>query len=58
LWATTSSSLDFNLGNRRSFFEEAARLLVASQQGSTSLIQRKMKISYNRAGRIESTRIR
>ena len=33
-------------------FEEAARLLVGSQQGSTSLIQRKLKLGYNRAGRI------
>jgi DNA segregation ATPase FtsK/SpoIIIE, S-DNA-T family len=33
-------------------FEEAARIIVRHQQGSTSLIQRKMKIGYNRAGRI------
>ncbi len=33
-------------------FEEAARLIVRHQQGSTSLIQRKMSIGYNRAGRI------
>ena len=33
-------------------FEEAARLIVASQQGSTSLIQRKFSIGYNRAGRL------
>lgn len=33
-------------------FEDAARLIVGSQQGSTSLIQRKFKIGYNRAGRI------
>lgn len=33
-------------------FEDAARLLVIHQQGSTSLIQRKMKLGYNRAGRI------
>lgn len=33
-------------------FDEAARLLVGSQQGSTSLIQRKLKLGYNRAGRI------
>lgn len=33
-------------------FEEAARLIVTHQQGSTSLIQRKMKLGYNRAGRI------
>ncbi|MGC9332173.1 MAG: DNA translocase FtsK 4TM domain-containing protein [Bacteroidales bacterium] len=34
------------------FFEEAARLVVRHQQGSTSLIQRKLSIGYNRAGRI------
>ena len=33
-------------------FEEAARLLIYHQQGSTSLIQRKFSIGYNRAGRI------
>jgi S-DNA-T family DNA segregation ATPase FtsK/SpoIIIE len=33
-------------------FEEAARLIVIHQQGSTSLIQRKFSIGYNRAGRL------
>jgi S-DNA-T family DNA segregation ATPase FtsK/SpoIIIE len=33
-------------------FDEAARLIVLHQQGSTSLIQRKLKLGYNRAGRI------
>ena len=33
-------------------FEEAARVVVQTQQGSTSLIQRKLKLGYNRAGRI------
>jgi S-DNA-T family DNA segregation ATPase FtsK/SpoIIIE len=37
---------------RDPMFEEAARLIVIHQQGSTSLIQRKMKLGYNRAGRI------
>jgi S-DNA-T family DNA segregation ATPase FtsK/SpoIIIE len=46
------ASTDFNPNETDVLFEEAARLLVASQQGSTSLIQRKMKIGYNRAGRI------
>lgn len=35
-----------------SMFEDAARVIVNSQQGSTSLLQRKMKIGYNRAGRL------
>jgi len=34
------------------FFEDAARLIVATQQGSTSMIQRRLKLGYNRAGRI------
>ena len=33
-------------------FEEAARIIVTHQQGSTSLLQRKLKLGYNRAGRI------
>ena len=36
-------------------FEDAARLVVIHQQGSTSLIQRKFSIGYNRAGRIMTT---
>jgi S-DNA-T family DNA segregation ATPase FtsK/SpoIIIE len=43
---------DFDPANRDSFFEEAARLVVMHQQGSTSLIQRKLKLGYNRAGRL------
>ncbi len=41
-----------DLSVRDALFEEAARLIVAQQQGSTSLIQRKFSIGYNRAGRI------
>jgi len=37
---------------RDSLFEDAARVLVIHQQGSTSLLQRKLKLGYNRAGRI------
>jgi len=43
---------DVDLSKRDPLFEEAARLIVASQQGSTSLIQRKFSIGYNRAGRL------
>ncbi len=43
---------DVDLGDRDSFFDEAARLVVMHQQGSTSLIQRKLKLGYNRAGRL------
>ena len=41
-----------NEGERDSLFEEAARIVVQTQQGSTSMIQRKLKLGYNRAGRI------
>ncbi len=43
---------DFDLSERDSMFEEAARCIVLHQQGSTSLIQRKLKLGYNRSGRI------
>ncbi|MDR1517974.1 MAG: DNA translocase FtsK [Dysgonamonadaceae bacterium] len=41
-----------DLGERDPLFDEAARLIVVHQQGSTSLIQRKFSIGYNRAGRL------
>jgi S-DNA-T family DNA segregation ATPase FtsK/SpoIIIE len=41
-----------DLAERDALFEEAARLIVQHQQGSTSLIQRKLKLGYNRAGRL------
>ncbi len=44
--------VDFDPGQRDELFEEAARIIVATQQGSTSLLQRKLKLGYNRAGRI------
>lgn len=47
-----SSAKDFDASDRDPMFEEAARLIVMHQQGSTSLIQRKLKLGYNRAGRI------
>ncbi len=40
------------IGERDKMFEEAARLIVSHQQGSTSLIQRRLKLGYNRAGRL------
>ncbi|MCD2425647.1 DNA translocase FtsK [Niabella pedocola] len=43
---------DFDLDDRDSLFEDAARLIVANQIGSTSLLQRRMKLGYNRAGRL------
>lgn len=46
------SLLDVDLSDRDPLFDEAARLIVLHQQGSTSLIQRKLKLGYNRAGRI------
>ncbi|HPG72834.1 MAG TPA: DNA translocase FtsK 4TM domain-containing protein [Bacteroidales bacterium] len=46
------SDFSFSSDEKDPLFDEAARLIVRHQQGSTSLIQRKMKIGYNRAGRI------
>ena len=43
---------NIDLSDRDPLFEEAARLIVIQQQGSTSLIQRKFAIGYNRAGRL------
>jgi S-DNA-T family DNA segregation ATPase FtsK/SpoIIIE len=43
---------DFDPTDKDPLFEDAARLIVASQSGSTSLLQRKMKLGYNRAGRL------
>ena len=49
---TESGVLDVDLRKRDPMFDDAARLVVQHQQGSTSLIQRKLSIGYNRAGRI------
>lgn len=46
------ASGSFDTHNLDSMFEDAARLVVASQQGSTSMIQRKFSVGYNRAGKI------
>ncbi len=43
---------DFDVNDKDSLFEDAARLIVSSQTGSTSLLQRRMKLGYNRAGRL------
>lgn len=43
---------DFDLADRDSLFNDAARLIVQNQVGSTSLLQRRMKLGYNRAGRL------
>lgn len=43
---------DLDPNDRDDLFEDAARLIVQEQQGSTSLIQRKLKLGYNRAGRL------
>jgi len=45
-------SKELDLADRDQLFEEAARLIVQNQVGSTSLIQRRMKLGYNRAGRL------
>ncbi len=47
-----SGKPDVDMDDRDDLFDDAARMIVNHQQGSTSLIQRKMKLGYNRAGRI------
>ncbi|PZD79367.1 DNA translocase FtsK [Mesonia sp. K7] len=48
----SGTGLDIDVGDRDQLFREAAEILVTAQQGSASLLQRKLKIGYNRAGRI------
>lgn len=48
----SGTSIDDNIDERDSRFKEAAEIIVTAQQGSASLLQRKMKLGYNRAGRI------
>lgn len=50
--AESSNAADIDMNRLDPLFEEAARLVIYHQQGSTSLIQRKFSIGYNRAGRI------
>jgi S-DNA-T family DNA segregation ATPase FtsK/SpoIIIE len=48
----SSSSLDIDISERDALFREAAEIIVTAQQGSASLLQRKLKLGYNRAGRL------
>ena len=48
----SGTSLDNNISDRDKLFRDAAEVVVVAQQGSASLIQRKLKLGYNRAGRI------
>lgn len=45
-------NLDININDRDSLFRDAAMVIIIAQQGSASLLQRKLKLGYNRAGRI------
>lgn len=49
---TGSGAADVDMNHLDPMFEEAARLIISTQQGSTSMIQRKFSIGYNRAGRL------
>lgn len=48
----TSTVGSFDPNEKDQLFEEAARIIVSTQQGSTSMLQRQLKLGYNRAGRI------
>lgn len=48
----SGTNLDMDIGERDSMFREAAEVIVTAQQGSASLLQRKLKLGYNRAGRL------
>ena len=48
----SGTSVDYDIADRDKMFREAAEVIVIAQQGSASLIQRKLKLGYNRAGRI------
>jgi S-DNA-T family DNA segregation ATPase FtsK/SpoIIIE len=48
----TGTNLDMDISERDSMFREAAEVIVTAQQGSASLLQRKLKLGYNRAGRL------
>lgn len=46
------TNLDISIDERDAMFREAAEVIIIAQQGSASLLQRKLKLGYNRAGRI------
>ena len=46
------TNLDIDIADRDKLFKEAAEIIVTAQQGSASLLQRKLKLGYNRAGRL------
>ena len=46
------ANLDIDISDRDKLFKQAAEVIVTAQQGSASLLQRKLKLGYNRAGRI------
>ncbi len=48
----SGTGLDYDIADRDAMFRDAAEVVVTAQQGSASLIQRKLKLGYNRAGRI------
>ena len=48
----TGINLDMDISERDALFREAAEIIVNAQQGSASLLQRKLKLGYNRAGRL------
>lgn len=48
----SGTGIDYEISERDTMFREAAEVIVTAQQGSASLIQRKLKLGYNRAGRI------
>ena len=48
----SGTSIDIDIADRDKLFKEAAEIIVTAQQGSASLLQRKLKLGYNRAGRI------
>ena len=48
----SETNLEIDASDRDALFREAAEVIVTAQQGSASLLQRKLKLGYNRAGRI------